>query len=379
MAALVMASCWTDRPRFVRNLPSERFVLANGLRVILLEDATAPLVLLNSCVEGGAMDEPAGKTGLAHLVEHLAVRGFSRERAIEPGTFNNGITDFDRTCFSQKLPSNRLESGLAVERERLEIKPTIEAQRFEEERRSVLQEMRERFAITIPSEGSENQAKPAGTSPFPSSWLLSVRSLIWPEFSSWDSLPLGRSSDVLGLQPSDAERFLADWYTPSNTTLVLVGAVKAASARPLVEKWLGDLPARVPAKRRTLRRPERLTAARKTISAGRDAKSVTFAWRVPTGLEEHAAEIQLLARLLGDHDHGRITMAFRTWGHPVLGATTIVESEAGIGAMLVRVDLAPSTSLREAEGTLSQVIERLRTQSISQQEWEEVAALAEAR
>jgi zinc protease len=361
----VLGGAACSRQTSVASAPiaAEVLTLANGLRVILHRDATVPLVFIQACFQVSAADDPPGKTGLAHVVEHLVLRGTAAEESFDHGMATHGATDFDTTCYRQRLPAHELELGLWREARRMDGSVVVGEARMEAERRSVLQEIVERFE----SQGDHAER-------------LALRQTLWPELAPWGYLPGGRKADVSLLTTSDAETFLRAWYVTDETAVVIAGDFDPGSIRTQVNRWLAGVPRRAPPTRAKLPWAAALTPGRLVVnrsSGGR--QGITYLWRAPGPFQPAEPETLLLVRILGDGDRGRIASAFRTHGLPLAQAVTELAHEAGVGGFLITVRPGPGVALPQVGRVLDEVIERLRSVPVDAAEHAEALALIEAR
>jgi zinc protease len=209
-----------------------QFTLPNGLRVILHEDHSVPLVSVNMWYHVGSAREKTGRTGFAHLFEHLMFMGSGH---VPPGEFdswlegagggNNGSTSNDRTNYWINVPSNSLELALFLESDRMGyLLDTMTPQTVDAQRDVVKNERRERV---------ENQ--PYGTAD------VVLNEMIFPEGHPYHWPVIGYMPDLTAASYEDVVAFFKTYYAPSNASLVVAGDIDAAAARKLVEKWFNDV------------------------------------------------------------------------------------------------------------------------------------------
>lgn len=212
-------------------LPYEQFTLANGLRVIVHTDRKAPVVALSVWYDVGSKQEPAGKTGFAHLFEHLMFNGSQNAPGdfFEPlkqvgATDMNGTTSFDRTNYFETVPKPALERALFLESDRMGwLTPAITQAVLDEQRGVVQNEKRQ----------GDNQ--PYGM----------VRYPMFEELfggTPYGHLPIGSMADLDAASLADVKAWFHAHYGPNNAILVLAGDIDVAEARPLVEKYFGAIP-----------------------------------------------------------------------------------------------------------------------------------------
>jgi predicted Zn-dependent peptidase len=214
-------------------IPVETFRLANGLFVTLSEDHTAPIVAVNLWYHVGSANEPPGRTGFAHLFEHMLFQGSADVAANEhfelvqrAGGTLNGSTWLERTNYFETLPSNQLELALWLEANRMgQLLPAMTQQKLDTQRDVVMNERRWSM---------DNQ--PYG------SWLEKLPALVFPEEHPFHHSLMGSMEDLTAASLGDVAQFFATYYTPDNAVLSIAGDFEPGDARRLVEKHFGPIP-----------------------------------------------------------------------------------------------------------------------------------------
>jgi len=214
-------------------IPIETFRLPNGLFVTLSEDHTAPLVAVNLWYHVGSANEREGRTGFAHLFEHMLFQGSADVDANEhfelvqrAGGTLNGSTWLERTNYYETLPSNQLELALWLEANRMgKLLPAMTQQKLDTQRDVVMNERR----WTI-----DNQ--PYG------SWMERLPALAFPSEHPFHHSLMGSMQDLAAASLDDIAQFFATYYTPDNAVLSIAGDFEPGEARRLVEKHFGDIP-----------------------------------------------------------------------------------------------------------------------------------------
>ena len=212
------------------HIPVETFRLANGLLVTLSEDHTAPLVAVNLWYHVGSANERPGRTGFAHLFEHMLFQGSANvgtnehfELIQRAGGTLNGSTWLDRTNYFETVPSNHLEQILWLEADRMgQLLPAMTQQKLDLQRDVVKNERR--WSV-------DNQ--PYGT------WWERLPALAFPEEHPFHHSLIGSMEDLSGASLEDIAHFFRTFYTPDNAVLTIAGDFDPAEARVLVERYFG--------------------------------------------------------------------------------------------------------------------------------------------
>jgi zinc protease len=218
-------------------VPYEIFTLKNGLTVIVHEDRSAPIATVNTWYHVGSGRERPGRTGFAHLFEHLMFEGSKNvpegafDRWLEGvGGNNNGSTNTDRTNYWEDVPAGALEMPLFLESDRMAfLVEGMTPQKVDGQRDVVKNERRQSY---------ENR-------PYGMAELRLLEALYPPDHPySWPTI--GSMADLSAAKYDDVVEFFQRWYGPANASVVIAGDVDAKEVRTLAEKWFGDVPARAP-------------------------------------------------------------------------------------------------------------------------------------
>jgi len=214
-------------------VPIDTFRLPNGLFVTLSEDHTAPLVAVNLWYHVGSANERAGRTGFAHLFEHMLFQGSANVAANEhfelvqrAGGTLNGSTWLDRTNYFETVPSNQLALALWLEADRMgRLLPAMTQQKLDTQRDVVKNERR--WSV-------DNQ--PYGT------WWEKLPALAFPPDHPFHHSLIGSMEDLSEASLEDVAQFFATYYTPDNVALSIAGDFEPGEARRLVEQYFGPIP-----------------------------------------------------------------------------------------------------------------------------------------
>ena len=214
-------------------IPIETFRLPNGLFVTLSEDHTAPIVAVNLWYHVGSANERAGRTGFAHLFEHMLFQGSADVGANEhfelvqrAGGTLNGSTWLERTNYFETVPSNQLELALWLEANRMGyLLAAMTQQKLDTQRDVVMNERRWSM---------DNQ--PYG------SWMERLPALCFPDEHPFHHSLMGSMEDLTAASLDDVKQFFATYYTPDNAVLSIAGDFEPATARRLIERHFGPIP-----------------------------------------------------------------------------------------------------------------------------------------
>ena len=282
-------------------VPFEQFTLPNGLRVIYSEDRSTPIVTVNLWYEVGSRNERPGRSGFAHLFEHMMFQGSAHVKKTEhnqllerAGADFNGSTAEDRTNYYETVPSNRLNLALWLEADRMRSLAITE-ENFENQRQAVKEERRLRV---------DNQ-------PYQGAF---TDGLTWP-FDSATCFPyahtvIGSMADLDAAKLPDVQAFFDTYYAPNNATLVVVGDFNPAELRTLVNQYFAGIPSHAA--------PE---SPRCDVTAGkgpqrrevRDPKAnldaVLRIYRVPEHRNPDTGALELLDMILGQGESSRLNVS----------------------------------------------------------------------
>src|SRR5262245_2025340 len=274
-----------------------KFTLTNGLTVILHEDHSVPVVSVNVWYHVGSGSEIPGRTGFAHLFEHLMFMGSGH---VKPGQFdewleasggvNNGSTNSDRTNYFVDIPSNALELELFLESDRMGyLLDTMTPQTVDAQRDVVKNERRQSY---------ENQ-------PYGKSRLL-LNELLYPEGHPYHWPTIGYMPDLTAASYDDVVAFFKTFYAPANATLVVAGDIDPAATRAMVTKWFSDVKA-APAPKPVTAPPAALTkVTRQTLTDRVQLPRLTLAWITPAQFAPGDAALDVVASVLASGKNSRL-------------------------------------------------------------------------
>jgi zinc protease len=285
------------QPGPIPSVPFESFKLPNGLNVILSPDHASPIVGVDVHYDVGSKDEKPGRTGFAHLFEHLMFQGSEHlpkgeaDRLIDNvGGKSNGATSFDQTTYWQEVPSNALEQALFIESDRMGwLLPTLDQAKLDNQRDVVLNERRQSYEM-----------QPYGTA------FMELAAHLWdPEFP-YHWLPIGSARDLQAASLADVREFFKRWYGPNNASLAIAGDFDPGEARRLVEKWFGAIPPS-PTPEHGYPPPKRLASEKRVaLEDNVELPRLYVAWQTPKFLAPDDAALDMLGSVLSDGKSARL-------------------------------------------------------------------------
>jgi zinc protease len=270
-------------------LPFEKHVLDNGLEVVIHEDHSDPVVAVYVLYHVGSGREEAGRSGFAHLFEHLMFQGSAHvgddqhfKIVSEAGGTLNGTTNRDRTNYFETLPSNQLETALWLEADRMGfLLPAITLEKLDNQRDVVKNERRQNYENVPYAQADER-----------------VMAALYPKDHPYSWLTIGSHADLTAASLEDVHGFFRRWYGPNNATLAIGGDVDPSQALALAKKYFGPIP-RGPQVPRPLPRPTRLEQdLRLVLEDAVQLPQLSLTWpSVPRGHADEAPMVMLAAVL----------------------------------------------------------------------------------
>jgi zinc protease len=282
----------------VPELKYEKYRLANGLDVILLEDHRLPLVAVSLWYHVGPANERPGLTGFAHLFEHLMFEG-SRHIG-EEGHFGhleaagaseiNGTTDFDRTNYFETLPSNQLELALWLESDRMGfLLEKIDAAKLENQRDVVRNERRQSI-----------EGQPYGLV------QEEIFHQLYPKDHPYYASVIGSHADIEAARLEHVREFFKLYYAPNNASLAIVGDLDPAKTQILVERYFGPIPAGAPVPKVDIRTPAITAERRAAVTDQVELPRVYMAWITDPIYTQEDSACDMIAKILGGGKSSRL-------------------------------------------------------------------------
>ena len=359
-----------DAPEIpIPDLKVEKYTLPNGLDVILHEDHTTPVVGVNIWYKGGSKDEKTGRTGFAHLFEHLMFQGSQHfnDEYFGPleklGAQINGSTSTERTNYYETVPSNALELALWLESDRMGfLLPALTQEKLDNQRDVVKNERRQRVDNVPYGQAGEILNK-----------------TLYPPGHPYHHTTIGSMADLSAASLGDVSSFFRTYYAPSNASLCLAGDFEPAAAKALIAKYFGSLP-KGPAVSRPGPAPVTVSAPKKVIITDKVAQArATIQWpTVATGSDDEAP-LDVLAAVLGQLDGETRLYKALMYAKPLASnAVAFHNAESIAGTFSVSITAQKGQSLDDLVAKATAEIDRLKTEGPTDLEIKKVK-IAEGR
>ena len=328
------------------DVPYESFTLENGLTVLVHEDRKAPIVGIAAWYNVGSKDEPEGQTGFAHLFEHIMLFNGTEHipNLIEPlrdmGATNwNGTTWFDRTNYFQTVPTQALDRGLYIESERMGYLLGALTQQSLDAQRGIVQ----------------NEKRQGDNQPF---GLANYRILqgLFPEGHPYRHSTIGSMADLDGASLEEVRQWFRDNYGPNNAVLVLTGDINVAEARPLVERYFGQIPRgaqNVPAAADI---PTLAAPVSETMADRVNNTRLYRVWAVPGLASDDTQDLVTAAQVLGGLATSRLDRELVRGDQTAVSVSSFVQSFQRVGMFYVIVDVKPGEDVQAVSNRLDGII-----------------------
>jgi zinc protease len=367
--ALACATRVFAQPVAKLEIKYSQFTLPNGLNVILHEDHSVPVVTVNMWYQVGSARERPGRTGFAHLFEHLMFMGSGH---VKPGEFdqwleaaggtNNASTGSDRTNYWINVPSNALELALFLESDRLGyLLDTMTPKTVDAQRDVVKNERRESI---------ENQ--PYGMAD------IVIGEMMFPEGHPYHWPVIGYMPDLTAASYEDVVEFFKKYYTPSNGSLVVAGDIDPARTRALVEKWFTDIKPGVPAGPMTIPAAMLTAVQTKTITDRVQLPRLYLAWMTPRHFEPGDAELDMVAYVLAGGKNSRLYKRL-VYDMQIAQDVSANQSSASLASTFEIVATPrPGHTTAELQKVIDEELQQLQTEEPQQRETERALNQIEA-
>lgn len=352
--------------------PTQEYQLSNGLKLIVKEDHRSPVVVSQVWYRAGSIDEVNGKTGVAHVLEHMMFKGtktvklgqFSRRIAAAGGK-ENAFTGPDYTCYYQQLEKSNLPLSFKLEADRM-TNLVITDEEFAKEIKVVMEERRWR---------TEDKAQSRVNEQF--------------QAISYRAHPYGRSvvghmNDLENMTAADAREWYENWYAPNNATVVVVGDVKAKQVLALAKKYFGKIKSRKLPERKPQVEPKQMGERRAVVKAPGKLPFLIMGFHTPTLINDAATSAQIwepyaldvLAGVLSGNSSARLNQALVR--DTALAVSVGAGYDSATRGRLSMFELVGTPSqgktVKELEDALFAEIEKIKKDGVTQKELDRVKA-----
>ncbi|MCX5743450.1 MAG: pitrilysin family protein, partial [Proteobacteria bacterium] len=352
-------------------IPAERYTLPNGLEIILSVDKATPLVAVNVWYHVGSGAESPGRSGFAHLFEHMMFQG-----SVNVGKDNhfailkkigseqiNGTTNTDRTNYFEVVPANQLEAALWLESDRMgHLLEFLDKGSLDNQIDTVKNERRQNY---------DNVA-------YRKALFAEYETLYPREGHPYRHLTIGKHEDLTAATVDDVKNFFRTWYVPSNATIAIVGNIDVAATKQLVAKWFGTFPAST--KPTLVPVPPGEIARTKVTVVDQLAKlpQVVFAWHSPANFAPGDAELDIVANVLGAEGFGTLYKKL-VIDDQLAQSVRVEQGGSGFsGVFEVTVTLRTGAKVEDVERRVLSEVPRYATEMIAQNQVARVVAARES-
>jgi zinc protease len=351
----------------------EKYKLGNGLEIILAPDPSVPLVAVDVWYHVGTGDEVVGRSGFAHLFEHMMFQGSKNVGADRH--FNileklgaediNGTTNNDRTNYFEVVPSNQLETALWLESDRM----------------SHLLELLDQDQLANQISVVRNERRQSYDNRPYTKARFARYALLYPEGHPYRFMTIGKHEDLEAASVDDVKAFYKTWYVPANATVAISGDFAVADAKALVDKWFGSLP--TSAKPVVVMIPAPTVKAQEVTVEDPLAKlpELVFAWHSPAQFGDGDAELDIVADVLSREGPGRLFKRL-VYDKPLaqrVGVRQGGSQFSGVFEITVTVRSDAADKLDEIKQIVADEVTRLAREDVTDREIARVVAAAEAR
>jgi len=340
-------------PPATLEVPYRQFQLANGLNVIMHRDTSVPIATVNVWYHVGSANERPGRTGFAHLFEHLMFEGSKNVKEGEfdtrlegAGGNNNGSTTNDRTNYVIDVPANALELALFLESDRMGyLLDTMSPARVDGQRDVVKNERRQSY---------EN--RPYGMA------SLEIDKMLWPANHPYSWPTIGHMEDLTAASHDDVVQFFKTYYAPNNASLVIGGDIDFDRTKALVEKWFGEIPRGADVAPVAPPSARLTSVKRQTLTDQVRLPRLYLAWLTPRLFAPGDAALDVLSSVLTGGKNSRLYKRL-IYDTQMAQEVTAYQGSAALGSSFQIIATArPGHTVAEMQKAIDEEIERLKRQ-----------------
>lgn len=337
----------------------DRFELSNGLKVLVHQDLSTPMAVVNVLYDVGARDEDEAQTGFAHLFEHLMFGGsVNIPEYDEPlqlaGGENNAYTTNDLTNYYCQLPAENLETAFWLESDRM-LSLAFSKKSLDVQKKVVCEEFKEHYI----------------NKPYGDVWHL-MRDLAY-KVHPYKWMTIGKElSHIENATLEDVKNFFSKHYNPSNAILVVAGNIHTEQVRPLAEKWFGSIPAGKKYKRNIKQEPAQQEARRMMVSRNVPMDAIYKTWHMASRVEQDYYCIDLLTDILGGGASSRLYQVLVKEKKLFAHINCYHFGSLDRGLFTIEGQLVKGVDMQEAEDAIESELNKIRVQLIEDRELQKV-------
>ena len=337
----------------------ERFVLANGLRVIVHHDTSTPMAVLDIMYDVGARDEDPERTGFAHLFEHLMFGGsvnipnYDAPLQIAGGE-NNAYTTNDLTNYYIQLPSENLETAFWLESDRM-LSLAFNEKNLEVQRKVVVEEFKEHY-LTKPYGDVWHKMRELAYKVHPYRWMTIGKEL----------------SHIEQAQLQDVKNFFFKHYRPSNAIMVAAGNVTTEKIKELAEKWFSEIPAGEKYKRSLPREPEQNVERRMEIKSNVPLDALYKCWHIPPRLDRKYYITDLITDILSGGGSSRLFQSLVKEKKLFSNIECYHWGSVDAGLLAIEGKLVKGIKIEDAEKAVEEELDKIKEEHVTGTELQKV-------
>lgn len=333
----------------------ERFVLDNGLTVLFHKDTTTPMAVVNTLYDVGARDEDQNRTGFAHLFEHLMFGGSINIADFDAplqnaGGESNAFTSNDITNYYDVIPKQNIETALWLESDRM-LSLAFTPKSLEVQRKVVIEEFNQRY-LNQPYGDVWLELRPLAYQKHPYKWATIGKEVKHIEEATME----------------DVKAFFDKHYHPANAILCIAGNFELDEVKALVQKWYGDIPAKLKPARILPKEPQQTEFREKTIERKVPADSFYYAFKMPERKHTDYYVVDLLSDALGRDKSSRLYNALKKEQNLVTDINAYIMGSLDDGLLIVSGKLNDGVSFEALDKALFNELEALMSQEVEAEE-----------
>ncbi len=336
-----------------------RFQLDNGLRVIVHNDKSTPIIAMNVLYDVGARDEHPDKTGFAHLFEHLMFGGSVNiphydEQLEKAGGTNNAFTSNDVTNYYLTIPKNNLETGFWLESDRM-LNLAFSKKSLEVQKNVVIEEFREVYL----------------NKPYGDAWLLLSPLAYKKHPYRWPTI----GADIRHIENvtmDDTKEFYQRFYNPNNAIVTIAGPVDTNEIKELCEKWFGNIPAGPPNNRKLPVEEVQTEARHLHVERDVPANAIYKAWHIPERTSKDYYISDIVSDILSNGDSSRLYIELVKKKQIFSGIDAYITGSIDPGLFIISGRLMNGISFAAAEQAINDIIKELHDNSVRDRELQKV-------